>query len=77
MCVRLKIVQQMLYFLVFKGFFPGFFCSCFKGFTLRAECNSVASSAGEEGKQIQKQDTEGGCKHSKFKSLIQAEVMHG
>lgn len=25
MCVRLKIVQQMLYFLVFKGFFPGFF----------------------------------------------------
>lgn len=66
----------MLYFLVFKGFFP-FFCSRFKRFTLRAESNSVASSAGEGGKQIQKQDTEDGCKHSKFKSLIQAEVMHG
>lgn len=34
MCVRLKIVQQMLYFLVFKGFFPGFFVVVLKDLCL-------------------------------------------
>lgn len=34
MCVRLKIVQQMLYFLVFKGFFPGFFVVVLKDLRL-------------------------------------------
>lgn len=34
MCVRLKIVQQMLYFLVFKGFCPGFFVVVLKDLRL-------------------------------------------